>query len=206
VAATDQWVNESNEIGCAVHNMNDAELHQQLEQLHPDSFGWALQCCARHREEAQDVLQIVYVKVLDGRARFDGRASFKTWLFAVIRRTAADERRRAAIRGLLLGKFGREPRSESVGADAGARLDATRQQQVFQKCLSELATRQRQTLELVFYHELTIEDAARVMGVSVGSARTHYERGKQRLRVLLQESESFHETITGRDAVAATVR
>lgn len=186
--------------------MNDAELHQQLERLHPDSFGWAMQCCARHHEEAQDVLQIVYEKVLDGRARFDGRASFKTWLFAVIRRTAADERRRAMVRRLLLGKFSREPRSDSVAPDAGRRLDASRQQQVFQECLAALASRQRETLELVFYHELTIEDAARVMGVSVGSARTHYERGKQRLRALLQESEQSHETINGRHVVTPAVR
>jgi len=193
---------EQNKIGCAEGNeidMNDADINQELERLHPDSFGWALQCCARHHEEAQDVLQSVYQKVLEGRARFDGRATFKTWLFAVIRRTAAEERRRAMVRRLWLGRFDREPRSEAAVADAGRRLDRVEQQQVFQEALARLPARQRQTLELVFYHDLTIEQAAEVMGVSVGSARTHYDRGKKRLRHLLEQSEESHETVTRRD-------
>ena len=34
-------------------------------------------------------------------------------------------------------------------------------------------------LDLVFFHELTVEQAAEVMGVGVGSARVHYARGKK---------------------------
>jgi RNA polymerase sigma-70 factor (ECF subfamily) len=53
--------------------------------------------------------------------------------------------------------------------------------------LATLATRQREVLELVFGHDMTIEEAARILGISLGSARVHYERGKRRLRRELGE-------------------
>jgi RNA polymerase sigma-70 factor (ECF subfamily) len=163
--------------------MEHAELRQQLEALHHDSFGWALACCRRDRMEAEDVLHAAYLQVLDGRARFDARSSFKTWLFAVIRRTAAAEHRRSLFRRLLLERrWTPEPTSppntEAIveGADRAGRLA---------EALCRLTPRQHAVLELVFYHDLTIEEAATVMGVAVGTARTHYDRGKKRLAALL---------------------
>jgi len=47
-------------------------------------------------------------------------------------------------------------------------------------------------LHLVFYQELTIEEASRVMNVSLGTARTHFDRGKRRLREILVEREAHH--------------
>src|ERR1700737_868277 len=81
--------------------VDHAERAQQLEALHPHSFGWAMACCDRRREEAEDVLHDAYVAVLDGQARFDGRSALKTWLFGVIRRTASARRRRERLHALL---------------------------------------------------------------------------------------------------------
>src|SRR5262245_31866837 len=75
------------------------DLERELAVLHPSCFGWALACCARDRSEASDVLQDVYFKVLSGRARWDGRAALKTWLFGVIRLTALEQRRFRWMRG-----------------------------------------------------------------------------------------------------------
>ncbi len=149
---------------------------EELEQLHPASYAWSLSCCRRDRLEAEEVLQDVYVKILEGKARFDGRSSLKTWLFAVIRRTAASRARRRVVRDLLLAKWAREqvdvapPRVEQF--DVGAILLAA---------LQKLARRQREVLELVFYHDMTIEEAATAMSISIGSARVHYQRGKKQL-------------------------
>src|SRR5260370_5265625 len=83
----------------------DAELGSALEAHHVESYGWALSCCRRRRDEAENVLQLVYVKVLSGKAVFDGKSSFKTWLFAVIRKTAAHEHRLELLRRLRLSQI-----------------------------------------------------------------------------------------------------
>src|SRR5215471_17835489 len=92
-----------------IDRMEIAELKAELERLHSASFGWALSCCRRDRTEAEEVLQTVYLKILEGKARFRGEASLKTWLFAVIRKTAATEYRRRLLRSLRLTPSLEEP-------------------------------------------------------------------------------------------------
>src|SRR5262249_47410100 len=155
----------------------DEALHGQLAAHHENSFAWALGCCGRDRREAEDVLQDVYLKVLDGRARWDGRSSFRTWLFAVIRRTAADHRRRAVLRRLRLVPLARDVPSAAAAPDEAAESAERRQRMA--EALKRLPCRQHEILLLVFYHEQTVEEAAQVMGIGIGSARTHYARGKE---------------------------
>ena len=67
-----------------------------------------------------------------------------------------------------------------------SRLDESARE--LRNCLSRLPARQAEVLHLVFYQDLSLAGAAEIMGVSLGSARTHYERGKARLRELLPAS------------------
>jgi RNA polymerase sigma factor (sigma-70 family) len=162
--------------------MDERDIREALAAHHDAGFGWAMSCCAHNRAEAEDVLQTAYLKILQGRARFDGRAAFRTWLFAVIRHTAADERRRHWFRHLGLARLAEDRAAEDARPAPAPEPERSERQQEFQAALARLPARQREVLHLVFYQDLTIEAAAEVMGVGVGSARTHYERGKQRLR------------------------
>ena len=128
------------------------------------------------------MLQTSYLKVLDGRAVFASRSSVKTWLFGVIRRTAAEHRRWRALRRFRFTSLARHVDPAPDPATAVGRSESSER---LVAALSTLPERQRQMLHLVFYQDLTIADAAGVLGISVGTARTHYERGKQRLRKVL---------------------
>src|SRR6059058_1790191 len=168
--------------------MSPDDLRRELERLHAATFGWALSCCRWDRAAAEDVLQASYLKLLDGRARFDGRSSLRTFVFGVIARTAREARRRSALRrwlplaSLVLGPEAVDGRPDP--ATALARADETAW---LVRALGRLSLRQRQVLHLVFYEDLTIAEAAAVAGVSLGTARTHYERGKAALKKLLEE-------------------
>jgi RNA polymerase sigma factor (sigma-70 family) len=122
------------------------------------------------------VLQVTYLKILEGRARFGERSSFRTWLFGVIRRTAAEHRRGRWLRSMAGPRWRGE--SPSPPSSPETRLGEAETGHALRTTLRELPARQREVLHLVFYQEMTLDEAARVLGISLGSARTHYHRGK----------------------------
>ena len=155
--------------------MTPAETRAEIERLHGAGFAWAMACCGRNRERAEDVLQTSYLKILDGRARFAERSSFRTFLFGVIRRTASEERRRAMWAGLLFGRDGHEPAASVDDETASvARLG-------LRDAVGRLPRRQREVLHLVFAMGMTLEETAETLGISRGAAATHYHRGKAKL-------------------------
>ncbi|MGE0158515.1 MAG: RNA polymerase sigma factor [Gemmatimonadales bacterium] len=163
------------------------ELEALLERHHASSFGWAMSCSGWNDADAEDVLQTTYMKVISGRARFGGRSAFRTWLFGVIRQTAREharsDRSHAKRAEMLALEVAASGGVSTEDPDAGlARADRRRE---LLDALAQLPDRQREVLHLVFYHDLSIREAAEVMEVSLGSARVHYERGKTRLRSIL---------------------
>lgn len=166
--------------------MNRQDLEAELEAHHAACYGWALSCCRWEGEEAEDVLQTAYLKVFEGRATFAALSSFRTWLFGVIRLTAIEQRRRRLSRLHILRRwFDRQPLGDLADTKLGDTPQASAARRLRQVLIG-LPGRQREVLHLVFYQDLTIREAAQVIGISVGTARTHYERGKQRLRERLR--------------------
>jgi RNA polymerase sigma factor (sigma-70 family) len=166
--------------------MDISELRDELERLHGPSFGWALSCCRRDHAEAEEVLQTVYLKILEGKARYRGESNLKTWLFAVIRKTALTAQRKSLLRALKSkARSNHATERTSFVGEPAAEFERSEVRERFQRALECLPARQREALHLVFYEDLSVREAADVMCVSIGTARQHYERGKKRLRELL---------------------
>lgn len=170
--------------------MNPTELEAQLERLHAESYGWALTCCGWDESEAEDVLQTAYLKVVSGGAEYGGRSAFKTWFFGVIRLTAQEFHRRARSHRRRAVRLVRDEFSAPASDGPAGDLDRSEAAARLSAAMEELSERQREVIHLVFYQDLSISEAAQVMDVSLGSARTHYERAKARLRALLQEESA----------------
>ncbi len=163
------------------------ELEDRLRELHDASFGWACSCCGWNETEAEDVLQEAYLKVISGRASFDGRSAFRTWLFGVIRFTALERSRKARSRWARWDRLAAETAAEGRVEQPPDLEEGDERARLLRQGLETLPERQRQIVHLVFYEEMTIREAAEVMGVSIGSARVHYDRAKKKLRSFLAD-------------------
>lgn len=166
--------------------MDRSEIERELERLHGDSWGWALSCVGHDRTIAEDALQAAYLRVFSGNVRFEGRASVRSWFFGIVRLTALEELRRRR-RWTENDEETGETIDPAPGADTAA--EVAERAAVLRSALTTLSPRQREVLQLVFYHDMTIEEASTVMRVSLGSARTHYDRAKKALAAQLAALE-----------------
>jgi len=166
--------------------MNKKTQAQELERLHEASYAWALRCCYESGDAAEDVLQTTYLKILEGKANYKGNAAFKTWLFSIIRFTAIDYYRSKKRKNTIVFEHHHELSVEEIilGEEVTPQI-------AFREFLKKLSPKQQQILHLVFYQNCTIQEAAEIMQIQLGTARTHYERGKQQLKKQLLKHEAF---------------
>ena len=150
-----------------------------LEAIHGQVYGWALSRCDFDPTAAEDLMQQAYVEVLSGKALFNNKSSLKTFVFAVVQNLANSRFRRVTSRLRLLREHAagvEEPVAMPVEPDDDSDV---------WPAVKALPARQRDIVELVFCRDLTIEEASRVMGVSTGTGRVHYDRAKKALRARL---------------------
>lgn len=161
-----------------------SQLIDQVALFHEDAFSWAMTCCAGDAEAAADALQDCYVKVVTGRATFGGKSSLKTWWLAVIRLTVLEQQRGQQRWRRMADTFRDWVATLSGSSPESPMTELTTPPDINQlaAALTRLPPQQAKILHLVFQHELSVSDSATVMGISVGSARQHYERAKKRLR------------------------
>lgn len=182
--------------------MTTEEIRSALKQSQRDNYLWALFCCRQNREVAYEVLQITYLKILEGKAKYSGTSSFKTWIFSVIKNTAIDsfndERKRQSrflkLNNLFFSNNGRNKEKEpriaiEYTCFATISHEKDNETELLKEALNHLSERQKEIIMLVFYWDFTIERAAEIMRISIGSARTHYERGKSNLRSILESNK-----------------
>lgn len=155
--------------------MNQSQLETLLRQHHREAYLWARQCCRFDGEMAKDVVQMVYLKILDGQAKLQEDRNAKTWLFSIIRFTAIDELRKT-------GKWSSiENEPELVFEDI--EFDETN----YEGLVKRLPKMQQEVMLMVFYHDMTLEQTAEVLHLHIGTVRTHYERGKKRLKEWIEK-------------------
>ncbi len=159
---------------------------EALEQHYEQAFKWAMSCCNYDREEAKDVMQSVYEEILSEKAVFRRESSFATWIFTIIHRIAwkrSSKERKFNLPSLLLSKS-EELNAESC--DASKELSSQQQSESILVALGNLSVQQKQLIELVYYRDFTIEEAAMITGCRLGTARTHFHRAKKNLAKTLK--------------------
>ena len=149
-----------------------------------DRFGERLYRTAlgivRRREDAEDIVQEVFMSVLRSRQRISGVRDMTAYLFTALRRAAG----RSAARGIALAQ------TEIVEAPATdpQRGGTSPCSERLERALQALPAEQREVITLKIDGELTFAQVAQVMEVSINTAASRYRYALDRLRAILEAS------------------
>jgi RNA polymerase sigma factor (sigma-70 family) len=138
------------------------------------------------RQLAEEVLQDVMLAVWRSAASFRGDSKVLTWLLTIAHNRAVNARRR---RTFTLVPF--NDALDTASDDTGPldRIVRQAERRAVREMLDRLPVQQREVLVLVFYHQLSAAEAARVLGVAIGTVKSRLHRAKAALRSVL-ESET----------------
>jgi RNA polymerase sigma-70 factor (ECF subfamily) len=146
-------------------------------------FGICLRICG-DREEAEDVVQEVYVKVWQRAGRFDpDRASPITWLAAIARNSAIDRLRARPARATAPIEAAAAVADPAPTADA--LIDESQQRVRMRLCLEGLEARASGAIRAAFFGGLTYAELAERDRVPLGTMKTWIRRGLLQLRTCL---------------------
>lgn len=151
-----------------------------------------------NRAVAEEVVQDTWLAVLRGIARFEGRSSLRTWMFAILvnraRSTGTREQRSIPVadagpvvdgsRFALDGAWLSPP--EHWIEEAEDRLAAGKLADLLRSAMDDLPARQREVVALRDMEGMSSEEVCEVLAISEGNQRVLLHRGRSKLRQTLE--------------------
>ncbi len=155
--------------------------------------------------EAEEALQQVFLDIYKAADQFDrNKASFRTWLLQFAYHRTINRKKHLASRGFYAAEELDEqllPVELYEGAGRTFQLASPEFGRLIEQLLETIQPRQRQTIELTFFHGLTAEEIAEKTGETPAVVRHNLYRGLSKLRLALVESERVKKPAKIKDAV-----
>ncbi|HUU57970.1 MAG TPA: RNA polymerase sigma factor [Phycisphaerae bacterium] len=166
--------------------MADREQFESAALPHIEAVFRAAVALCGDREHAEDLVQVTYLKALEGFNSFRPGSNCRAWLVRILRNTWVDELRHRKVAGPQLpvneGLLGApDSPDETVWTNARDLLDNFSDQQVI-RALGEIPEEQRLTLFLVDVEQLPQEEVAEIMAVAVGTVKSRTSRARAALK------------------------
>lgn len=137
----------------------------------------------RDESVAEDLISDVFFDVWRQAGRFEGRSAVPTWLLAIARFKAL-----TALRRKPDGELDDETATaiEDQSDDPEVVMVKKDKSAVIRKCLAGLSAEHREIIDLVYYHERSVEEVAEIVGIPENTVKTRMFYARKRLAGLLK--------------------
>jgi RNA polymerase sigma-70 factor (ECF subfamily) len=138
----------------------------------------------RNQATAEDLISEVFLDVWRQAAKFERRSAVSTWMLSIARFKALSALRRRPEEDLdektaeRIADQSDDPELALAKKDKGA---------VLRQCLAGLSTEHREVIDLVYYHEKSVEEVAAIVGIPEATVKTRMFYARKKLSELMKE-------------------
>jgi RNA polymerase sigma-70 factor (ECF subfamily) len=193
VTAADELVRQENQAISAGLKRQEAGLLDDLIVRYQHRLLRYLLYLAGNREQAEDLFQEVWMRVLVRGGQYNGQARFETWLFTIARNLLIDLRRKRTMSSLdELFEGGTDedrPMAFEIADDDPTPFDHLSNMEDRSRiatALLEVDTLHREVLVLRFHEELSLEEIAKVTRAPLSTVKSRLYRGMAMIKPKLE--------------------
>jgi RNA polymerase sigma-70 factor, ECF subfamily len=156
-------------------------LQQLYSRHHVRIYRFALRFL-NDEAAAEDTVSEVFIDVWRQAERFEGRSQVTTWLLAIARNKALSLLRRRSNEELddEVAEFIEDPSDNPEVA-----MLKSQRASVLQDCLTQLSPAHREIVDLVYYHEKSVEEVAEIISVPANTVKTRMFYARKRIGELM---------------------
>ena len=138
----------------------------------------------RNEATAEDLISEVFLDIWRQAGKFEGRAAVSTWMLGIARFKALSALRKRPEQELddetaeRIEDQSDDPETTLAKKDKGAQL---------RQVMSKLSNEHREIIDLVYYHEKSVEEVAGIVGIPAATVKTRMFYARKRLSELLKE-------------------
>jgi RNA polymerase sigma-70 factor (ECF subfamily) len=138
----------------------------------------------RNEATAEDLISDVFLDVWRQAGKFEGRSAVSTWMLSIARFKALSALRRRSEEELddesaeRIEDQADDPETALAKKDKGA---------VLRQCLTALTAEHREVIDLVYYHEKSVEEVAEITGIPEATVKTRMFYARKKLSELVKK-------------------
>jgi RNA polymerase sigma-70 factor, ECF subfamily len=138
----------------------------------------------RNEATAEDLISEVFLEIWRQAGKFEGRSAVTTWMLGIARFKALSVLRRRQEEEL---DEETAERIEDHSDDPETVLAKKDKGEVLRQCLTKLSAEHREVIDLVYYHEKSVEEVAQIVGIPEATVKTRMFYARKKLSELLKQ-------------------
>ncbi len=164
----------------------DSRAMEELIRRHQDSVYATVANMLRHGGDVEDISQQVFIRIWKGAATYEPSSKFTTWMYTIVRNLVFNEMRRQKRKPVLSSDALEEENGQIISVDNAPSPDTAMEHselsQAIEEAISSLPEQAALAIQMRRYDDLSYEEIAQVLGISVSATKSLLFRARNALK------------------------